>query len=132
MAAIVGRAALSIAASGVVERDPELDLDLPAGDAYMVDDEAHELLALSEVELVDAGSGPTREVADTLAQPVVGGELVALRHQGVALAGERLVAGVDVPGAPLDVGELEEAGLVQVGEAAAFGAVGLDLALDAG
>src|SRR5438876_3853107 len=132
MAAIVGRAAPSTAASGVVERDPELDLDLPAGDAYMVDDEAHELLALSEVELVDAGAGPSREVADPLAQPVVGGELAALRHQRVALVGERLVAGVDVPGAPLDFGELEEAGLVQVGEASPLGAVGLDLALHAG
>src|SRR5437870_11892556 len=51
MAAIVGRAAPSTAASGVVERDPELDLDLPAGDAYMVDDEAHELLAFCTREV---------------------------------------------------------------------------------
>ena len=133
MAAIVGRTAPSTTASGVVvERDPKLDLDVPARDAYVVDDEANELLALGETELVDAGAGPTREVADTLAQPVVGGELVALRHQRVVLVGERLVAGVDVPGAPLDFGELEEAGLVQVGEASPLRAVGLDSALHAG
>ncbi|MGH9225694.1 MAG: hypothetical protein ACRD2W_18350, partial [Acidimicrobiales bacterium] len=56
-AAIVGRA--TVVAGGasigvVVERDPELDLDLPAGDPDVFDDEAHELLALGEVQFVDA------------------------------------------------------------------------------
>jgi hypothetical protein len=114
-----------------VEGYAQLDLDLPAGDSHVFDDEAHELLALCEVEVVDSGRGLSGEIADALAQPVVGCELVSLSDQPVALVGERLVAGVDVFGAPLDVGQLEQSGLVEVSQASPLRAVGYELAFEA-
>ncbi len=107
-----------------------MDLDLPAGDAHVVHDKAQELLALPEVEFVDADSGSTGEVVDSVLQAVLGGQLLALGDQLVALAGERAVSLVDVVGPLLDFVELEEPGLVQIGEAAPFGAVGFDLAFE--
>jgi hypothetical protein len=79
-----------------VEGDPQVDLDLPAGDAHVVDDKPQQLLALPEVELVDAGGGAAGEVADSLLEPVVEGKLLALGDQFVALAGECVVTEVDV------------------------------------
>ena len=42
-------------AGGFVERDAELDFDIPARDLDFIDDQAEQLLALVEVELVDDG-----------------------------------------------------------------------------
>ena len=61
-----------------VERDAEGDLDLPFVDLDAFDKEAHESLALSEVELVEGGGDGGGEVFDSVTQAVVGGEVVAL------------------------------------------------------
>jgi hypothetical protein len=90
-----------------VEGDPEVDLDLPARDAHVVHDKAEELLALLEAEFVDANGGSASEVADSLLQSVVDGELLALRDQLVALLGKRVVAVVDVACPTLDFVQLE-------------------------
>jgi hypothetical protein len=108
-----------------------VDLDLPAGDAHVVDNEAQQLLTLLEAELVEAVSGPAGELTDALAEAVVGGQLLALGDQLVALAGQRTMAGVDVPCPPLHLAELEQPGLVQVGEASLLGPVGVELARQA-
>lgn len=52
---------------GFVEGDAEVDVDLPAVDVDFFDEEAHELLALVEVELVDAGQDAPGEVLDAVA-----------------------------------------------------------------
>ena len=57
---------------------------------------------------------------------------MALADEPIVLVGERLVTGVDIAGAALDLGELEQAGLVQVREAPPFSSVGVDFALEAG
>jgi hypothetical protein len=44
---------------------------VPAGDAYLFDDESEETLATVEVEFVDAGGDSCGEVAYTPAEPVV-------------------------------------------------------------
>ena len=46
-----------------VERDAQADLDLPAGDFDLFDDEAEQALAAVEVESVDPGCGRCGEVA---------------------------------------------------------------------
>jgi hypothetical protein len=59
-------------------------LDVPAGDVDFFDDEAEQGLFLGEVEGVDHGQDPGREVADAAAELVVAGQLLALRGEGVA------------------------------------------------
>ena len=109
-----------------------MDLDLPAGDPYTLDDESKKLLALREAQIVDAGSGSPSEVGDALTKAVVGGELAALEHESIALSSEHGVAGVDVAGSALHLVELEQASLVEISEATSFALVGLELALEAG
>jgi hypothetical protein len=65
-------------------------------------------------------------------QLVVASQLVALRDQGVAAFGEVTATVLDVGGAALQLGQVDEAGLVEVDEAAAFGVGGLELAVQAG
>jgi hypothetical protein len=86
------------------------------------------LLALLEVEFVEAEGCAAGEVADSLLEAVVGGELLALGDELVALLGEGVVTGVYLSCSPLDLVELEQAGLVQVGEPPPLGPVVIDLA----
>ena len=69
---------------------------------------------------------------DAAAELVVAGELLALRGEGVAALCEVVAAVLDLGGAALQVGQLEEPGLVEVDEAAAFGVGGVELAVQAG
>ena len=50
-----------------VERDAEAQLDLPAVDADLLDDQAQQSLTLIEVERVDLVGGVFGEVGDPLA-----------------------------------------------------------------
>jgi hypothetical protein len=47
---------------GWVEGDAQADLDVPAGDADLVDEQPQELLLLHGVELVDDAADPCGEV----------------------------------------------------------------------
>jgi hypothetical protein len=116
----------------LVEGDAEVDLGLPSGHGDVIDDEAHELLSVGEVELVDPFRDPAGEVVHAIPQTVLGGEFVALEDELLTLVGERLSAGSDVSAAPLDLGKLKQAGLVEVGEASSFGIGRFDLAFEAG
>jgi hypothetical protein len=56
------------AAWGVVgEGDLEVDLDVPAGDADLLDDEAQKSLAAVEVEFVEGGEDAFGEAGDAAA-----------------------------------------------------------------
>jgi hypothetical protein len=105
---------------------------MPAGDVDVFDEEAEQGLSLGEVEGVDHGQDAGGEVADAAAELVVAGQLLALRGEGVAAVGEVEPALLDLGGAALQLGQLDEAGLVEVDEAAAFGVGGLELAVQAG
>jgi hypothetical protein len=83
-------------------------------------------LALLEAQLVDAGGRSVGEVADSLLEAVVERELLALGDQLVALLGQRAVADVDVSCSPLYLVELEQTGLIQIGETPAFGSIGVE------
>jgi hypothetical protein len=103
-----------------VEGDAQPDLDVPAGDADLFDDESQQLLPLVEVETVERVEGAAREVGDALAQLVVAGELGALLREGVTLVGQLGAAGVDVFGAAPQFDELDQPGLVEVDQAPAL------------
>jgi hypothetical protein len=68
------------------------------------------------------------EVADALLQAVVDGELVPVRDELGALFEQGVVPLVDVVDSSLHLGEVEQAGLVEVGETAPLAAVGVELA----
>jgi IstB-like ATP binding protein len=116
----------------LVEWDAKADLDLPAGDADLVDDQAEQALALVEVEAVERLGHAFGEAGQALAQPVAFGELASFGSQTDLLVGELLAASVDLGGAALDLGELKQPGLVKVDQPAAFGLGGVDLAFQAG
>jgi hypothetical protein len=105
-----------------------VDLHLPAGDADVVHDQAQELLALLEVEFVDACGCSVGEVGDSLLEAVLRGEFLTLGDELVALGGECVMTGVDISCSPLDLGQLEQAGLVEVGQASPLGAIGVEFA----
>jgi hypothetical protein len=84
-----------------------VDLDLPAGDAHVVHDKAQELLTLLEVEFVDAGGCSLGELSNSVVEAVVGGELLALGDELVALLGESVMTDVNISCPALDLVELE-------------------------
>lgn len=113
---------MAAAVSGaVVERDSQADLDVPAGDAYLFDDESEEALAPVEVEVVDAGCDSCGEVGYTSAEPVVDSELLLPGEELGVFVVETGFAGGDVFAAAAELVELDQPGLVEVGEAASFG-----------
>lgn len=115
-----------------IQGDAELDLDVPAGDADLLDDEAEELLSLVEVKVIKGGQGAAGEVGDALTQLVVGGQLGPLCGQLLASGVQLGVSAVDVFGAALHVDEFDQSGLVEVNQAATFLGRGHDLAIEAG
>ena len=68
----------------LLQGDAEVDVDLPASNVDPFDEEAHEALALGEVEGVEGGRNPGGEAVDALAKLVAGRELLALGTQRLA------------------------------------------------
>lgn len=95
---LVGGAA--VPAVGVAEGDAKSNLDLPAGDADLVDDEAEQGLFLREVEVVDYGEDALGEAGDAVAQLVVAGEFPTLGREVVSAVGEVATTVLDV-GSPM-------------------------------
>ena len=58
---------------GRLERDAQPDLDVPAGDADVLDAQSQELLFLDVVELVDAAADRLGEVVDVAVDLVAAG-----------------------------------------------------------
>jgi len=113
----------------VVEGDAQADLDVPAADPDLLDHQAQQLLALLEVEAVEGGEDLLGEGADPVAQPVVGGERVALVGERLALFGDDAAASVEFLDAALQFDQVDQPGLVAVDQATAFGLGGLGLAV---
>lgn len=103
---------------GFVDGDAELDLDVPAGDTDFLDEEAEQGLYLVEVESVDAGADALGEVVDAAAY-------LALGDQGVSALVEAAAAVLDLGVAPLELGEVDESGLVEVDQSAVLGLGGV-------
>jgi hypothetical protein len=105
---------------------------VPAGDLDVVDEQPEELLFLAVVEVVDDGADAGGEVLDTAAELVAFGEFGALGGEAGPLAGDLALAGGDGGGAALELGHVDQAGLVEVDQAVALGAGGVELAVQAG
>ena len=114
---------------GFVEGDAEVDVDVPAADLDVVDEESGEPLALGEVELVDGDGDAGCEVVDPATEAVVGAEFVALGDEGVAFCGHPSLAVGEFLAPTLGFGQVEDAGLVEVGQPAPFGFGGVEAAL---
>src|ERR671912_480071 len=116
----------------LVERDAKADLDLPAGDADVFDDKAEQALALVKVEAVECLGHALGEAGQALAEPVAFGELDSFGGKTDLLAGELLAASVDLGGSPFEIRQLDQPGLVEVDQPAAFAVDCAELAVQAG
>ena len=94
---------------------------MPTGDAHLFDDEPEEALATFEVEVVDASRDSCGEVGYTAAELVVDSELLLPGDELVAFVVEAGLSSGDVFASPAELVEVHQPGLVEVGEAAAFG-----------
>jgi hypothetical protein len=92
---------------------------VPAADRDLFDEQAHEPLPAVEVECVDSARDALGEPGDPLAEPIVDGEIVALGDESGVLVSQAGGPLVDLPGAPLQIGEFHDTSLVEVGQASA-------------
>ena len=115
---------------GRVEGYPQPDLDVPAGDVYVVDHQRQQLLPLRPVELVDNFADLPGEVGDP-AEQVPAGERGPLGGEAVTPGLLVTQPGGDFAGAAVQLGQVDEPGPVQVGQPASLGRGGADLAVEA-
>jgi hypothetical protein len=101
----------------VLEGDLEVELDVPAGDAVL-DDEAQQALAAVEVEVVEGGEYAFGEAGDAPAQPVLACEVGAAVGEVGVLGGGLVSPGGERRGAAGELVEVEQRGLVGVGQPA--------------
>jgi hypothetical protein len=98
-----------------------VDLHVWAGNANLLDEEAHQLLALFEVEGVDAGSYALGERFNLARELIIDRELMMLCKQRLTLLLELPVAAEDLLVASLEFGELDGLHLIQIDQASPFG-----------
>jgi len=115
-----------------VEGYPQPDLDLPAGDVDVFDQQPQQVLPLGAVELVYHFADLPGEVGDAAPEQVPVGERGALGGEGVSSGLLVAQSGGDFAGAAVQLGQVDEPGLVEVGQPASFGGGGVDLAVEAG
>ncbi|HUO36927.1 MAG TPA: hypothetical protein VMU34_03355 [Mycobacterium sp.] len=112
-----------------VEGDAEPDLDVPAGDPDVFDEQAQEMLFLGVIEGVDDGVDAGGEVVHAAAELVVASERGSFVGEAGSLVLQLFTAGRKFGGAALHFGEFDKPALVEVDEAAPFGIGGVDLAV---
>ncbi len=105
---------------------------MPAGDLDVFDEQAEQLLLLEVVKVVDHGADSGGEVLDAAAELVVFGKAGVLGGEAVALSGEVFLPVGDGGGAALELGHVDQAGLVEVEQAVVLGAGGVELAVQPG
>jgi hypothetical protein len=105
---------------------------VPAGDLNVFDEKPEQLLFLGVVKVVDDGADAGGEVLDAAADLVVFGEVGALGGEAVAFCGEVFLPGGDGGGAALELGHVDQAGLVEVDQPVVFGAGCVELSVQPG
>ncbi len=105
---------------------------MPAGDVDVFDQQPQQLLSLGAVELVDDFADLPGEVGDAAAEQVPSGERGPLGGEAVTSGLEFAQPGGDFAGAAFQLGQVDEPGLVEVGQPAPLGRGGVDLAVKAG
>jgi hypothetical protein len=84
----------------------QLNLDLRAGDVHLLDEQAHQLLALRPVELIDDAADLRREVGHAATEQVAVRQSGPLGGERGAFAGQLGVRSGDFAGAALQFGHL--------------------------
>ena len=115
-----------------VEGYPQPDLDLPAGDVDVFDQQSQQVLHLRTVKLIYDFADLPGEVVDAAAEQIPVGERGALGSEGVTFGLELALSRGDFTGAAVQLGQVDEPRLVEVGQPASFGCGGVDLAVEAG
>ena len=105
---------------------------MPAGDADLLDEQPQELLFLDGVELVDHAADPFGEVVDSAVDLVAAGQGCTLLGEAGSFRLQLAMTGGDVGGSPLQVGQLDQPGLVEVDQSTLLGVGGVDLAVQPG
>jgi hypothetical protein len=97
-----------------------VNLHARPGNANLLDEEAHQLLTLFEVESVDTFSDAPGEGVNFVRQPVVDGEFVVPRQQCFALLLELSMTAEHLLMPSLEFGELNRLHLIQIDEPSSF------------
>lgn len=71
----------------LVKRDAESDLHLPASHPNLFDDQSQQLLALSEIQVVQVRHNALGKAVDALTQPIVLDQFLPLGGQLVVFCG---------------------------------------------
>ena len=95
------------------------------------DQQSQQLLSLGAVELIDDFADLGGEVGDAAAEQVAVGERGPLGGEAVTSGLEVAQADGDFAGAAVQLGQVNEPGLVEVGQPASLGHGGDDLAVEA-
>ena len=90
---------------------------MPSGDADFFDEQPQELMFLGRVEVIDDATDSFGEVVRSPVDLVPAGEGGALLGEAGAFGLQLAVAGGDVGGASLQLGQLDQPGLVEVDQA---------------
>jgi hypothetical protein len=116
----------------LVEGNAKAQFDVPALDSHVFEDEAEQLLAAIEVQLVEAGEGPVGEVGDALCEMVVLGEIGSLGEQRLVLVMVASITAVELDGATGHIGGVDYPSLVEICKSASLGSCGVAPAFDSG
>jgi hypothetical protein len=87
---------------------------LPASHANLFEDQPQQLLALSEIQVVQVRHNALGEAVDVLTQPIILDQILALGCQLVAFRGQASAALIHFPCAMLELRQLKEAGLIHI------------------
>jgi len=88
---------------GCVEGDAQVDLDVPAGDVHVVDQQSQQVFSLRVVQLVDDAGDLSGEVFDAAAEQVSVSQGGALGCEAGAFGLQVVVAGGDLAGTALQL-----------------------------
>ena len=121
-----------VAAGRLVQGDAQPDLDVPAGDLDVLDEQPQQCLALGVVEVVEDRADAAGEVLDAVAESVAAGEVGALGCQAGAFFLKFALARGDRGGAAVQFGHVDQPGLVEVDQPVVLAAGGLEPAVQAG
>jgi hypothetical protein len=104
--------------SNLVRRNAESDLHVPANHPNFFDDQSQQLLALIEIQSIEAGHDALSEAADAPTKPIILDQILPLGSQLITFRGQALAALIHFARPSLQLRQLKEAGLIHVDQPA--------------
>ena len=102
---------------------------MPALHSHLLNNEPQQLLPLREVESINDRGDAVCEVADSAQAVIVAGKLVPLLRERLTPLGEIALSMVNLATAPVQLRQVDEAGLVEVHQAPPLGGGSVQLAI---